>query len=93
MGKAVINFYLKKLPNEGELFLDFQGVAISDLAINDKKLSGSSLFSDQRIKLESPNIAIGWNTVLLRYFNIYNTNRVGLHSYVDASDQEQYLYS
>lgn len=29
----------------------------------------------------------------LRYFNLYNKNRVGLHSYIDESDKEQYLYS
>lgn len=38
-------------------------------------------------------MVLGWNTVQLRYLNPYNTNRVGLHSYVDSSDQEQYLYS
>ena len=38
-------------------------------------------------------MVVGWNTVSLRYLNLYNTNRVGLHSYVDSSDNEQYLYS
>jgi hypothetical protein len=35
LGKAVINFYLKEQPKEKELFLDFQALAIADLAIND----------------------------------------------------------
>lgn len=30
---------------------------------------------------------------MLRYVNLYNTNRVGLHTYTDASDKQQYLYS
>jgi aminopeptidase N len=30
---------------------------------------------------------------MLRYLNLYNTNRVGLHTYTDASDKQQYLYS
>ena len=86
IGKAVVNFYLMKMPAEGELFIDFQAVAIADLMINDKRVVGGSVYADQRIKLEKAKIALGWNTVQLSYFNIYNTNRVGLHSYVDASD-------
>ena len=74
------------MPAESELFIDYQAVAIADLLINDKRVVGGSVYADQRIKLEKANIALGWNTVQLSYFNIYNTNRVGLHSYVDASD-------
>ena len=30
---------------------------------------------------------------MLRYFSPYNKNRTGLHSYTDAKDNLQYLYS
>ncbi len=51
------------MPAEGELFIDFQAVAIADLLINDKRVVGGSVYADQRIKLEKANIALGWNTV------------------------------
>jgi len=38
-------------------------------------------------------VQVGWNTVQLKYLNPYNTNRVGLHTYTDQSDNQQYLYS
>lgn len=91
LGQAVIKFYSKTIPADGELFLDFQAIAISELAINGKLVS--DCFADQRIKLQSPHVVVGWNTVSLRYLNLYNTNRVGLHSYVDPSDNEQYLHT
>ena len=87
IGIAVVNFYLKETPNDGDLWLDFQAVAISDLTINDKKLPGKDLYQDQRLKLNKAHVAKGWNTVMLRYVNPYNTNRVGLHTYTDASDK------
>jgi aminopeptidase N len=31
--------------------------------------------------------------VRLRYFTPYNKNRVGLHTFTDLKDQQQYLYS
>ena len=37
IGNAVINFYLKEAPNNGELFVDFQAMAISELSINEEK--------------------------------------------------------
>lgn len=74
------------MPADGELWLDFQAIAVSDLLINAKPVS--DCYADQRIKLQSPNVVLGWNTVSLRYLNLYNTNRVGLHSYVDSSDNE-----
>lgn len=46
IGKAVVNFYLTKRPEAGELFLNFQSVAIADLLINDKLLSGDNIFVD-----------------------------------------------
>ena len=74
VGKAVVNFYLDKEPKLAELFLNFNAIAITDLAINDKHFSGTNLFENQKIKLELPNVCLGWNTVQLRYLNAYNKN-------------------
>ena len=46
MGKAVVNFYLKDTPSDGDLWIDFQAIAISDLMINDKKLNGNDVYQD-----------------------------------------------
>ena len=56
-------------------------------------MSGPDAFKNQRIALETPAVVLGWNTVQLRYFTAFNKNRVGLHSYTDQQDQQQYLYS
>lgn len=50
-------------------------------------------FFNQKISLEQPNVNIGWNTVTLRYINPYNKNQIGLHTFTDTSDNQQYLYS
>jgi len=81
LGKAVINFYLNKEPAKDELFLNFQAIAVAGLTINDTEVK--DCFGEQKIKLEMPHVALGWNTVQLNYFNAYNKNRVGLHSYMD----------
>ena len=93
LGKAVINFYLHSQPEPGQLFLDFHCMAITDLCINDTLIQQSNSFSKQRIYLEWPNIQLGWNTVQLRYLNAYNSNRVGMHTYTDPADKNQYLYT
>lgn len=94
LGKAVINFYLRRLPKEsGDLFLDFCSLAITELLINDKHLKGSQVWKNQRIQLAAEHVQLGWNTVSVRYINQYNTNRIGLHTYTDSSDGKQYLYS
>jgi len=87
LGSAVINFYLESVPAPGELFLDFQAMAISNLTFNDQGLENTrNIFKGQRIKLEAPYVQIGWNTVQMKYFNPYNKNRVGLHTYHDTAD-------
>ena len=93
LGNAVINFYLKGAPNNGELFLDLQAMAIAELQINEQKFPGKDQFQGQKIALEQPHVNIGWNTVTLRYINPYNKNQIGLHTFTDSKDSQQYLYS
>ena len=68
LGKAVINFYLHKQPEPGQLFLDFHCMAIADFCINDTHIQ-DNCFHKQRVCLEWPNVQLGWNTVQLRYLN------------------------
>lgn len=68
-------------------------MAIAELVINDKEKKEKESFQGQKIPLEAADLTQGWNTVMLRYFSPYNKNRTGLHSFIDAKDNNQYLYS
>jgi len=46
LGKASINFYLLSEPKAGELFLNLQAIAISDLMINDIEIKDQGAFVD-----------------------------------------------
>jgi hypothetical protein len=72
LGKAVVNFYLHKLPEGRQLFLDLNCIAITDFCVNDALVSTQNCFEKHRLYLESPCIQQGWNTVQLRYLNAYN---------------------
>ena len=83
LGNAVINFYVNKMPEQGELFLNCNALAISRLTINDKLGTITDVFKNQRIALETPHVELGWNTVQLSYMSSYSKNCVGLHTYLD----------
>ena len=88
LGNAVINFYLKRVPGEGELFINTQAMAISDLFINLQPISEKDAFYNQKIDLKPSQVVQGWNTVELKYITAYNKNRVGLHTFTDLKDQQ-----
>ena len=44
LGNAVINFYLKAVPNNGELFINSQAMAITELNINEVRFPGREMF-------------------------------------------------
>lgn len=57
LGSATINFYLKEeLPQLGELFINSQAMAISDLTINDQEVKENTAFRGQKIALEATMI-------------------------------------
>ena len=67
---------------------------MADLRINDRPMAvGPESFQNQVIPLRVADLVEGWNTVQLRYLTPYNKNRVGLHTFTDSADNEQYLYS
>ena len=93
LGNAVINFYLKELPSAGELFISSQAMAVAELRINDKEQTEKEAFQGQKIALNPPLVVVGWNTVTVRYLTPYNKNSLGLHTFTDSKDNQQYLYS
>ena len=68
-------------------------MAIADLMINDQKFTEKEYFQEQKIPLEQPHVILGWNTVQLKYLTPYNKNQIGLHTFTDSKDNQQYLYS
>lgn len=40
-----------------------------------------------------PDVKEGWNVITLKYFTAYSKVRIGLHQFIDAQDNEQYLYT
>ena len=65
LGNAVINFYLKKMPeNDSDLFVNSQALAVADLQINDRPVAvGPESFQNQVIPLRKADVVQGWNTV------------------------------
>ena len=86
LGNAVINFYLKRVPADDELFINSQAMAIGSLVMNAQKITDADAFDNQRINLKSNILVQGWNTVELKYFTPYNKNRIGLHTFTDLQD-------
>ena len=94
LGQAEINFYLEKLPaNDEDLFLNCRAMALNCLTINDDLKTDPKYFKDQKIRLYPKDMQLGWNVVAMSYFTPYQTNRTGLHQFIDTADGEQYLYS
>lgn len=93
-GRVTIDFYMGE-KDKDELFLDFQGVGVTDLLINGTKIRQPNInFSKHRIGLPSYNLnANQMNRVSLRFTNKYVSNSAGLHRYEDPSDGEVYLYT
>jgi len=83
LGQATINFYLEKMPSADELFLNSQALAIANLHINDKHITSADAFKGQKIPLPADKVQLGWNTVSMKYFTPYQTNRTGLHTFTD----------
>ena len=94
LGSAFINFYLADGElKDGELFLNFNGLAIADLNINDEEVKDKDVFKGQRIQLSSSTVSPGWNTLRVKYINAYGKSSVGLYTATDAKDDNQYLTS
>ena len=94
LGQAEINFYIEHMPeNDTELFLNSMALSVSELTINEDLKVDPKYFHGQRIRLERADLRQGWNVVSMKYYTPYMKNRVGLHQFIDSSDNEQYLYS
>ena len=56
-------------------------------------MEDEGVFNDHTITMPSKHLKVGANVVSLCLWNKYRKDGVGLHSFVDPEDQEQYLYT
>ena len=96
-GRVIATFDLKEIPARS-LALDFRGVKISHLKVNDQDVQNEAgenqtTFVEHEVNLPVQHLRVGANVVSMNIFNKYRKDGVGLHSFTDAVDQEQYLYT
>ena len=51
------------------------------------------VFAAQQVNLSNQYLKVGVNVVSMHIFNAYRKDGMGLHSFTDGEDQEQYLYT
>jgi aminopeptidase N len=77
---------------DSPLFLNFVGL-IQSVQINNQEISDFK-FSNQRLELDLNKLEENkQNKVSILFTGNYNHSGVGLHHYIDPSDQKEYLYT
>lgn len=89
-GTVAIEFDLAADAVSKGFFLDFEGRAIKNLTVNGKTTKVN--FRGYRLWLKK-NLKAGTNKLTMVIFNKYGKEGFGLHSSIDSSDHEQYLYT
>jgi len=83
MGRVMITFKLKELDN---LFLDFIGVRVFELIVNNHLVKDID-FKNHRITLPKAFLKDGGkNEVLIKFESEYVHNSAGLHKFTDPVD-------
>jgi aminopeptidase N len=88
-GKLVLKFNLFKKESSEGLFLNYYGDIKS---VNVNGTDTQTNFKNQRLYFDN-SLLKEENTITILFLGIYNTSGVGLHHYVDPSDQKEYLYT
>ena len=91
-GTYELNFELESLPSKA-LWVDHRGMKIGNFKVNDAPIDEEGAFHDHRITLPTKSLKVGTNTVTLSLWNKYRKDGVGLHSFIDPKDGEQYMYT
>ena len=96
-GRVTIDFKLIEKPTGSDLFLDFRGVKIGALEVNDTKVADAkqTVFTGHRVTLPTALLKdVGQaNRVRMLILNKYRNDGVGFHSFVDKEDSQQYVYT
>ena len=93
----MIDFQLESIPSK-PIPVDFRGLKIANLQINDQTVSDESteekpIFKDQCIYLYPEYLEEGPNEVELDFWCEYRKEGIGMHSFVDQVDNSQYLWT
>jgi aminopeptidase N len=81
------------MPSGKPLTLDFRGYKISSYNLNGEAVTDEDCFINHEIKLPNKNLKLGLNKLSLCFINKYRIDGSGFHSFIDPSDQEQYIYT
>ena len=73
--------------------LDFRAIKICDVHLNGKQITSGAIFTNHQVHLPADFLKQGANELSLNYYNKYRKDGVGLHSFTDSVDGEQYLYT
>ena len=94
-GCADIKFKVNKMPTT-DLFFDFRGIKIAEYAINGQPVAENpNIFKNHHVSIPSAMLTANEqvNTVKIFFLNKYRKDGVGLHSFTDKVDAEQYIYT
>lgn len=92
-GLVKVNFKLLQKTTK-ELALDFRGTHIAKLNINGTLVTDEKAFFNHEIILNQDLLKEGeMNTVEMYIWNQYRKDGVGMHSFTDKVDGQQYLYT
>lgn len=92
-GRVKINFKLLQRTSK-ELAIDFRGTHIAKLTINGTLVNDEKTFFNHEIILDQNLLKEGeMNTVEMYIWNQYRKDGVGMHSFTDKVDGQQYLYT
>ena len=78
------------------LFIDYHGSKVNKLVINGNEIKNidKTVFDGNRVRFESKFLKNGQeNKVEINFLNNYRNDGDGLHSFIDKSDNQQYLYT
>ena len=84
-----MEFELDSIPTK-EFWIDHRGMKIANLKVNGDE---NGVFHDHKITLPQKSLKVGANTVTMSLWNKYRKDGVGLHSFIDPKDGEQYMYT
>lgn len=92
-GHITVNFMVKEAPTH-DIFLDYRGIMIDNYCVNSETVPSQNSFRNHHVMIPSAMLRIGeQNTMTIEFLNKYRKDGVGLHSFVDKVDGQQYLYT
>ena len=93
-GSFSMKFSLNSIPGSKPLYLDFRGVQITNYKVNAKDVEyAENIFTNHLIEIPSSHLNLGENELSMDFLNKYRKDGVGLHSFIDSVDKEQYTYT